>query len=313
MNALLIPLFLASLFKDVQWKHSPEYTFDVEMNITSIPMDHDGTHIINAMAMDLFCRPKQPYALYCHLDNCTRQTTDPTVDNKVDLSEDEFRYLCGEKPFEVRFDEHGVSYLIVNGDIHTSKLNDLKLIAERFNVGGYSDDRRGGTFDVVENTTIGQCVVNMDVKYFPSNRRYKKFLYEMGPKSQPSKHRDEYLVIQKTTNLNNCSHYAPFYFGKYGNNVVVEPDLHSHLESSVSHIYMSNDRFVSTLTRTGTMGSDKTNNLVAIHQYIRLSLKNVRDVEEELVSEIEKPSKTFIEVNSDVAAIPDDMLKSYKK
>lgn len=69
-------------------------------------------------------------------------------------------------------------------------------------------------------------------------------------------------------------------------------------ESSSSRIYVSDFQFVSSMSRHGTMGSDKMKNLVVINQYISLSLRDIRPAKQELVSKILVPTKTSIEANS---------------
>lgn len=217
------------------WKHGPEYVFDVEMNITSTPMNHDGVQRFNHTAMNLFCRPKGPDGLSCHLANTRRHSVDLTNDNRMDVSEEEMRQLISSEPFEIKFNEHGVDYLIVNDRIQVEFLNDVKLISERFNIGVDLNGVPDGTFDILENTTIGQCAVTVGVNHYPSKRMMNKIKnnrYELESLPQLNKVPSETIVIQKTTNLNNCSYYASFYFGSYGAKIVVEPDLHSHLVRS---------------------------------------------------------------------------------
>ncbi|XP_076175557.1 uncharacterized protein LOC143150888 [Ptiloglossa arizonensis] len=301
MIALLIPFFTATLFDETQWHYGPEFVFDVESNLTTIPLHHDGVHSINYMVMNLFCRPQPPNRLYCHVDNCKQQNTDLTNDNRVDVTENEKNYLCYEGPFEIHFNEYGAEYLVVSERIATANLNDLKLIAERFSIGADLNGLPDGNFDTSENTTIGRCAVNIGINHIPSKEtknKMKRYRYELESLPRLNKVPGESLIIQKTINLNNCSHYAPFYFGTYGKNVVVEPDLNSHLESSSSRIYVSDFQFVSSMSRHGTMGSDKMKNLVVINQYISLSLRDIRPAKQELVSKILVPTKTSIEANS---------------
>ncbi|XP_003702326.2 uncharacterized protein LOC100876308 [Megachile rotundata] len=304
MLASLIPFFLVARMgiDESAWKHGPEYVFNVEMNITSTPMNFDGVQRSNYTVMDLYCRPKAVDRLNCHLGNPKRLSVDVTNDNKLEIPEEELKQLCSEEPFEIKFNEYGIDYLLVNDQIPVKNLNDIKLIAERLNIGVDLNGIPDGSFDILENSTVGQCSVTVGVNHYPSKRMMNKMKsprYELESLPQLNKVPSEAIIIHKKTNLNNCTSYASFYFGSYGNNVVVESDLQSHLESSVSRIYVSDYQFVSSLTRMGTVGSDKMNNLMAISQYISLGLRDIRAAKREL-TEMYDASKTTIVANSDV-------------
>ncbi|XP_076235826.1 uncharacterized protein LOC143180172 [Calliopsis andreniformis] len=307
MLASLIPFFLVArvTVDNSVWKHGPEYIFDVKMNITSTPLSHDGVQRSNYTIMNLFCRPKGSDELNCHLNNCRRQSMDVTNDNEIDIPEEEIKHLCSEEPFEIKFNEHGVEHLVVHEKIRVDNLNDLKLLAERLSIGADLNGVPDGTFETMENTTVGQCVVSMGINHFPSKGlmdKMRSYRYELESLPQLNKVPGEAIVIQKMTNLNNCTYYASFYFGSYGHNVVVESALNSHLESSSSHIFVSDVQFVSSMTRVGTLGSDKMNNLKAMSQYISLTLRDIRAAKREL-AEIPTASRTAILANSDVDRI----------
>ncbi|CAK9819184.1 hypothetical protein ANTPLA_LOCUS10105 [Anthophora plagiata] len=307
MLASLIPFFLVArvAVDDNVWKHGPEYAFDVEMNITSTPMNHDGVQRSNYTAMNLFCRPAASDGLSCHLGNVRRQSIDMTNDNKIDISEEEMESLYSEEQFEIKFNEYGVDYLVVNENIKVEHLNNIKLITERFNIGADLNGVPDGTFDIMENTTIGQCSVSVAMNHYPSKRMMNKIKnnrYELESLPQLNKVPSETIVIQKTTNLNNCSSYASFYFGSYGDNVVIEANLNSHLDSSTSRIFVSDYQFVSTMTRLGTIGLDEKKNLTAISQYVSLSLRDIRAAKREL-DKIPDASSTTIVANSDLTKI----------
>lgn len=224
---------------DTVWKHGPEYIFNVKMNVTATPLNRDGVQRSNYTVMNLYCRPKASDQLGCHLNNCRRQSMDLTNDNEIDIPQEEIKHLCSRDPFEITFNEHGVEDLTVHERISVDNLNDLKLIVERFNIGADLNGVRDGYFLIIENTTVGQCVVNMGINHFPSKgllNKIKGHRYELESLAQLNKVPGEAIVIQKTTNLNNCTHYAPFYFGSYGNEVIVESALHSHLVRDFSNV-----------------------------------------------------------------------------
>lgn len=286
------------------WKHGPEYVFNVEMNITSTPVNCDGVQRSNYTVMNMFCRPKSSDKLNCHLANVRRQSVDVTNDNKLDIPGEKLKHMFSEEPFEIKFNEHGIDYLLINEQTPYRILNDLKLIVERLNIGVDLNGIPDGNLEISESSTVGWCNATVAVHHYPSKRMMSKTKsprYELESLPQLNKVPSEAIIIQKTTNLNSCSHYAPFYFGSYGNNVV-EPDLQSHLESSVSRIYVSDHHFVSSLTRTATMGSEKLNNLWALSEYISVTLRDIRAAKKEL-AEIDDVLKTAITANSDMEKV----------
>ncbi|XP_071863252.1 uncharacterized protein [Bombus fervidus] len=306
MLASLIPFFLAVrvTVDESVWKYGPEYVFDVEMNVTSTPMNHDGVQTSNYTVMNLFCRPVGSDGLYCHLGNVRRQSIDITNDNKIDIPEEQSRHLISEEPFQIKFSEDSIDCLMVNDQVEVEHLNNFKLIAERFNIGMDLNGVPDGTFHVTENTTIGECGVTVAINHYPSKRMMNKIKnnrYELESLPRLNKVPSETILIQKTTNLNNCSNYASFYFGSYGANIVVEADLDSHLESSTTRVFVSDYQFVSSMTRMGTLGTEKKK-LSAMTQYVSLSLRDIRAAKREL-SEIPNSSITSIVANSETKRI----------
>ncbi|XP_031835771.1 uncharacterized protein LOC116428351 isoform X1 [Nomia melanderi] len=310
MLVSFIPFFLVAhvAVDETVWKLGPEFVFDVEMNFTSIPMDHHLQTVkkSNYTVMNLYCRPKRDdtLALSCRMANCRGQSIDLTNDNQLEMSEETYKRFCDAEPFEIKYNEHGIDHLIVNERMRVYTLNDIKLIAERLNIGVDLNGIPDGTFDVPQNTTIGRCNVHVGLHHYPTKRvlnNVEKYRYELKALPPLNKVPGEVLLIQKTTNLNNCSRYAAFYFGSYGNSLV-EPDLHSHLESSTSRIFISDFQFASTLSRTGTLGSDRMNNLVAISEYVSVTLREIRAAKREL-PDITEASRTDIEVNANVNRI----------
>ena len=209
-----------------------------------------------------------------------------------------------EEPFQIKFSEDGIDCLTVNDQVEVEHLNNFKLIAERFNIGVDLNGVPDGTFHVTENTTIGECGVTVAINHYPSKRMMNKIKnnrYELESLPRLNKVPSETILIQKTTNLNNCSYYASFYFGSYGANIVVEADLDSHLESSTTRVFVSDYQFVSSMTRMGTLGTEKKK-LSAMTQYISLSLRDIRAAKREL-SEIPNSSITSIAANSETKRI----------
>ncbi|KAK1131513.1 hypothetical protein K0M31_017790 [Melipona bicolor] len=302
MLVSLIPFFLVArvAVDESVWKYGPEYVFNVEMNITSTPINHDSFQTIsNYTAMNLFCRPTGADGLNCHLGNVRSMDV---INNTIKISEQQLKQSTNkELTFEIRFNEYGVDYLIVDDRIKVENLNDIKLIAERLNIGINLNGVPDGTFDIMENTTIGQCGVTVGINHYLSKRMMNKIKnnrYELESLPQLNKVPSETILIQKTTNLNNCSYYASFYFGSYGTNIVVEAALNSHLESSTSRILVSDYQFISSMTRTGTMGTDRKKNMSSIVQSLNLTLRDVRAAKQEL-TEIPEASITSILVNSE--------------
>ncbi|XP_076641431.1 uncharacterized protein LOC143352645 isoform X2 [Halictus rubicundus] len=268
-------------------------------------MSRDAVHKSNYTVMNLYCRPKGDNSLICRLGNCRGQSMDLTNENQLDMSEEIYQRFCDADPFEVKFNERGIEHLVVHENLHVSVLNDLKLIAECLNIGVDLNGIPDGTFNVQQNTTIGRCNLNVGINHYPSKgpvNKMRNHRYKLEPLRQLNKVAEEAIVIQKTTNLSDCTRYASFYFGSYGN-TVVEPDLRSHLESTISRIFISDVRFVSSLTRSGTLGSDNTNDLVAITEYLSVTLRDIRAAQRELMPDVPDAWKTSIEVNSEVNKI----------
>nr|XP_034171003.1 uncharacterized protein LOC117600106 [Osmia lignaria] len=305
MLASLIPFFLVArvAVDETAWKYGPEYIFNIEMNIMELtnPMHSDAVQRSNYTVMNMFCRPKSFDKLNCRLANAKRLSIDVTNNNQLDIPEEEMKHLYSEEPFDIKFNEYGIDYLLVNDQIPVGNLNDIKLIAERLSIGVDLNGIPDGVFEIFENSTVGQCSVTVGVHHYPSTKMMHKIKnprYELESLPQLNKVPSEAIIIQKMTNLNNCSSYASFYFGSYGNNVV-ESDLQSHLANSISRIYVSDYQFDSSLTRNGTIGSEKMNNLVVISQHVGLTLSDIRAAKREL-PELFDASKTTIMANADV-------------
>ncbi|XP_076375978.1 uncharacterized protein LOC143259057 [Megalopta genalis] len=307
MLASVIPFFLAARLPvdDTMWTHGPEFVFEVELKYTTTPFsieNADDSKMSNHTAMDLYCRPLHMDSLSCRIDNCEGQIIDLTFDNQQDMPEEVYKRFCDAGRFEIKFNERGVEHLIVPERISVSVLNDLKLIAECLHIGVDLNGVPDGIFNVLQNTTVGQCNVEVKVQhYLPAAEKQMKKTARFDLKSLPqlNKVSGEVLFVQRAINLNNCSHYAPFYFGTYGSHLV-EPELPSHLQASYNEMWVSDNRFLATLTRSGTLGPK--NKISAITEHLTVRLQNIQAATQQLL-DVPEASKTSIEVNSEIHKI----------
>ncbi|XP_017876888.1 uncharacterized protein LOC108623099 [Ceratina calcarata] len=303
MLASLIPFFLVARIAvdESAWEHGPEYVFDVEWNSTRHSSSPDGIHLTESATTKLYCRPTGSDGLNCHLE--VNKELDMMRKNKVDIPEEDKRDIAAD-PFEIKFNDRGVDHMIVNDQIHVYELNNMKLIVERFSIGTDLNGLPDGTYDIIENSTIGCCNGTITINHYPSKRMMNKIKndrYELESLPQLNKVPSETIMIQKTIKLDNCNNYACFYFGSYSKKVI-EPDLQSHLASVSSRIFVSDYQFVSTMIRTGTFGSSDKKSVVEISQHITVSLQDIRAAKGDL-PKVPNAAKTSILANAEMERI----------
>lgn len=141
-----------------------------------------------------------------------------------------------DAPVELFFNEEGIRSIITSQLTRMYDLNILRMVAEQLHPGDDLDNVGDGTFEGATASTVGRCNVTFDMyrRSGTENAKMKfdrSFQLELLPWNLHITS-TKTLVIDKTTNLNNCSCYADSYFRKYGDTVVYErsqADLVSYL------------------------------------------------------------------------------------
>lgn len=234
LSAVQLPI------KDNAWPYGPEYVFVVHMNVTGIP---ECPHYIRAcgdpsgyrITSRLHCIPKRNDTLSCSLRHVDG------FDFGMIGEEDDVakrRKNITEAPVELFFNEEGVRSIVTSQFTRMYDLNILRMVAEQLHPGDDLDNVGDGTFEGAATSTVGRCNVTFDVYHRRSGtenrakRLDRGFRLELLPWKLQHITSTETLVIDKITNLNDCSCYADSYFRKYGDTVVYErsqADLVSYL------------------------------------------------------------------------------------
>lgn len=105
-------------------------------------------------------------------------------------------------------------------------LNILRMVVEQLHPGDDLDNVEDVAFDGAAASTVGRCNVTFDV-YRRSGTENTKTKFDRGFRLELLPWNlhitsTETLIIDKMTNLNDCSCYADSYFRKYGDTVVYE-------------------------------------------------------------------------------------------
>lgn len=209
-------LFLSAVqlpIEDGAWPYGPEYNFTASINMTGVPQcPHSSHHIPTCgdpfefhITFRLYCIPKRNDILSCNLHDIG--------DEEVNRP----RYTV--VPFELFFEEEGIESVITSQMVPRRADFNILRIAEQLHLGDNFNNIEGLTFEALTTSIIGRCntifnvyhrfgTENRDAKTrFPRNFRLKlPWRLHMTP--------TETLVIDKTTNLNNCNYYVDGYFAK---------------------------------------------------------------------------------------------------
>ncbi|XP_018397009.1 PREDICTED: uncharacterized protein LOC108775203 [Cyphomyrmex costatus] len=300
--ATFIPFFLAVQLpiEDGAWPYGPEYIFTVHMNVTGIPQcprpacgNPSGYRITSR----LHCIPKTNDTLSCSFryvdgfDFGMIGEEDNVVNRRRNIT---------DAPIELFFDEKGIENIITSQLTRIYDLNILKMVAEQLHPGNNFNNIGDGTFEDETTSTIGRCNVTFDVYHHSGAENANKTRFRL--KLLPPKLRmtsTETLVIDKQTNLNNCSCYADSYFRRYGDTVVYQR-LQADLDVMISHMEISETSFSSSTTRKGTSVSNhKTYNIIEITKII---LEDIQPATRDPPA-IVKPGETKILANHDISSI----------
>lgn len=305
--AAFIPFFLAVQLptKDHAWPHGPEYIFTVHMNVTGIPQcphhvpacgDPSGYRITSR----LHCIPKRNDTLSCSLryvdgfDFGTIGGEDNVVNRRRNIT---------DASIELLFNEEGIESIVASQLTRTYDLNILKTVAEQLHPGNDFNNVEDGTFEGETASTIGKCNVTFSTYHHSGaeNMESRGFRLKMLP-SKLHITSTETLVIDKITNLNDCSCYADSYFRKYGDTVVYER-LQADLAMMTSQMEISETSFSSSTIRKGkSISNHKTYNIVEITKII---LEDIQPAVKDPPAII-KPGETKILANHDVKSISAD-------
>lgn len=139
-----------------------------------------------------------------------------------------------EAPVDLQFDKDGIEKMIVDQRMRPYDLNVLRIVLEQLHTGDNFSHPGDGAYTTVAESSIGKC--NVTLKHSrqketdESEERKRDFRLEPVParlRMRPG----EKIVIEKRTNLDNCSCYADNYYRKYGNTKVsdrIDADLVSN-------------------------------------------------------------------------------------
>lgn len=236
LSAVQLPI------EDGAWPYGPEYVFNVHMNVTGIPQcpyhvsacgDPAGYRITSR----LYCIPKRNDTLSCSLRYVDGFAFDVIGEENDVVNR---RGNITDAPIELLFNEEGIMSIITSQLTHTYDLNILRMVAEQLHPGDDFNNIAGDTFEDVTASTIGKCNVTFNVYHRSGTENSETRFHHRGfrLKLLPWKFRmtsTETLVIDKTTNLNDCSCYADSYFRKYGDTIVND---HERLQADLVSYFL---------------------------------------------------------------------------
>ena len=165
----------------------------------------------------LRCRPKETNALSCHLE--TPEFIKSTYDKAQGINNTETKRLpVSADQFEVKFNSTGVKSLVVQKNISIWNLNIIKSFVNQLSIGAnLSEKQNQATFEVKENSTIGECKVNFKITHKPREEGVRKdgpFVLDILP--LPDKVSKGNVEIEKTRNVKDCTSFVNYLWGNFG-------------------------------------------------------------------------------------------------
>lgn len=212
------------LESNVAPKHGLEYIFSVNMDFmwTRAGIKPFGYRVLSR----LHCIPKRAESKHVI---CSLRHQDRIDFGRKELADNLDRQKdVGDEPIELVFDQkEGITQMIVGQQMRPYDLYVFRLVAENLYPGDDFSDVGEGTFEGVVQSTVGRCSVTFDISHRPGNTTHRGFdLFLLPPNLYL---RNGTIIIDKTTNLDNCSCYAENYYCKYGHTVVCEDQLLAEL------------------------------------------------------------------------------------
>lgn len=134
------------------------------MDVSIANIAHEDDNACALVATELKCRPKGHDSLSCHFGNSRVRQADPEkgkCTKVVDFMSAERKFL-DEKPFEVRFNSHGIENLVVDKLIPRRMLPMIKDIVSQLNIGFEVQEKRN-RFTVTEKSVVGRCEVDVKI------------------------------------------------------------------------------------------------------------------------------------------------------
>ncbi|EZA48400.1 uncharacterized protein LOC105285599 [Ooceraea biroi] len=315
MLVTLLPFFLVANVvvddsrRQSEWTtYGAECTYDVFVNMSLANVVHEGDNYCSMIVSELKCRPKGDDSLSCYFGSFNIRRPDPKKSrctNTLDLSTQQ-KFL-DEKPFEIRFNPHGIENLVVHRTIPRWRLALIKNIVSQLNIGFKVQENRD-RFSMQDNSAIGQCEADVQIiRGDPESAEDDDdddssavganfmigFASSNNNFTQPI---EKTFRVKKVRDAKRCTRTT-----NIGNQQTLSrnnPFVLTNMTESISHIEISKDRFM-TYTISEGMRKGNMTQIMRSRENLRLKLKRI-DFARSPLPEIQDPSATGILAFSDI-------------
>ncbi|KAL0123697.1 hypothetical protein PUN28_005897 [Cardiocondyla obscurior] len=280
------------------------------MSLANIVREDDNFCVM--MATELKCRPKGEDSLSCRFQNSQIKRPDPSYNrcsNAKDFVPTKYKFV-GDEPFEIRFNPKGIENLVVPRSIPRWRLDMIKVIVSQLNVGFEVRERRD-KFTIMENSTVGHCEVDVKIirQSFTENdddSTEKSESFEIGfmPPGEELGHTSivERFQVEKVRHPKRCPRRTIYFFGDYEDYSHGDKQVYMDMITSMSHITISKDEFVSYTISEGIMKTANKSRTMRPYQKISLKLKGI-DLARSSLPEILNPASTSLFAFSNLQTI----------
>ncbi|XP_012221453.1 vitellogenin-3-like [Linepithema humile] len=322
MLVTILPFFLAANIvvddphRESEWAmYGPECTYDVLVNMSLANIVQENDNFCAMIATELKCRLKGYDILNCRFQNARIKRPDLQNDrcsNARDFVPTRYKFV-DEEPFEIRFNSRGIENLVVHRTIPRWRLDMIKVIVSQLNVGFEAQERRD-RFTIMENSTVGHCEVDVKItRGGPDSseedddsvegENFEIGLISVDKVARPSAL--ERIHVEKARQPKRCPRRTIYFFGNHEDYSHGNNELYMDMTTSVSHLTIARDKFVSYTISEGVMKTANKSRIMRPHQNIKLKLKRI-DLARSSAPEIQDPASTSLFAFSNLEAIPED-------
>ncbi|XP_071641549.1 uncharacterized protein [Temnothorax longispinosus] len=323
MLVTILPFFLVAnitvddAHRQSEWAmYGPECTYDVLVNMSLANIVQENDNFCSMTATELKCRPKGDDSLSCHFQNSRIKRPEPN-DNRCSNAKNFIptRYkFVGSEPFEIRFNSRGIENLVVPRSIPRYRIDMIKIIVSQLNVGFEMQERRD-RFTIMENSTVGHCEVDVKIVTDPNSEESdddsteKNENFEIGFMSSSEDLARSLAIerfqVEKIRQPKKCPRRTIYFFGNQEDYSHGDRQLYMDMTTSISHITISRDRFVSYTMSEGVMKTVNNSRIMRPYQKISLKLKRI-DLARSSLPEIQNPASTSLFAFSNLQTISED-------
>ncbi|KAI4483859.1 hypothetical protein M0802_013257 [Mischocyttarus mexicanus] len=232
----------------------------------------------------LKCRPLVPDTLNCRFEAAKIRMYKEGLFELARLSIEDLG--TNDEPFEIKFNQNGISHLIVTKNMEPWTVDMIRLIVNQLNIGIDIKDKPDGQFPAIEKSYFGERNTMVLINHQQLlEDRWKDDKFEIIPMNNVIKKLPgEVLNIEKIRYFDNNNGKKVYFFGSLSVYSMLPPDVITTVKSSSSNIIISDSNFTSYTANEIIVSNKERSRNFTLYEKIKLNLEVISATKSELPS-----------------------------